>query len=119
MEGAAASVAVAVAAGTLYAWKLIPSVGLAEAALLAAGINIAGQVGDLAESAIKRGGGVKDSGTLLARARRPAGPAWTAPCSRSPFCTPGYGWPAGCNIAALRVLETLRCARAPLFCSLC
>jgi len=64
-EGAAASVGVAVAAGTLYAWKLIPSVGLAEAALLAAGVNIAGQVGDLAESAIKRGGGVKDSGTLL------------------------------------------------------
>jgi phosphatidate cytidylyltransferase len=27
--------------------------------------NIAGQLGDLAESAIKRGGGVKDSGSFL------------------------------------------------------
>jgi phosphatidate cytidylyltransferase len=32
---------------------------------LALAANIAGQVGDLAESAIKRGAGVKDSGTLL------------------------------------------------------
>jgi phosphatidate cytidylyltransferase len=28
-------------------------------------VNIAGQVGDLAESALKRSAGVKDSGTLL------------------------------------------------------
>jgi phosphatidate cytidylyltransferase len=35
------------------------------AGLIALATNIAGQVGDLAESAIKRGAGVKDSGSLL------------------------------------------------------
>ena len=34
-------------------------------AVLSAGINIAAQVGDLAESLIKRGAGVKDSGSIL------------------------------------------------------
>jgi phosphatidate cytidylyltransferase len=34
-------------------------------AIIAAIANVAGQVGDLAESAVKRGAGVKDSGTLL------------------------------------------------------
>jgi phosphatidate cytidylyltransferase len=32
---------------------------------LTAGANVAGQFGDLCESALKRGAGVKDSGTLL------------------------------------------------------
>lgn len=36
-----------------------------EVVVIAIVANIAGQFGDLAESAIKRGAGVKDSGTLL------------------------------------------------------
>jgi len=46
----------------------VPAYGRAPlwlAALLAAAINAAAQVGDLVESALKRGAGVKDSGSLL------------------------------------------------------
>jgi phosphatidate cytidylyltransferase len=64
-EGSIASVAVSSIAGGLALPRLIPGVGVAEAVLLALAANIAGQIGDLAESAIKRGAGVKDSGTLL------------------------------------------------------
>ena len=64
-EGAAGSVAGAMLVGGIYAHYLIPQASLAQALLLAAAGNIAGQLGDLCESAMKRGGGVKDSGTLL------------------------------------------------------
>jgi phosphatidate cytidylyltransferase len=40
-------------------------VSLAEAAAITLVANVAGQVGDLVESAIKRGAAVKDSGALL------------------------------------------------------
>ena len=33
--------------------------------MLSAAVNAAGQIGDLAESAMKRGAGVKDSGHIL------------------------------------------------------
>ena len=64
-EGAAASVAVAIAAGVLYLHWTIPAVSWLTAALLSAVVNAAGQAGDLAESAMKRGAGIKDSGTIL------------------------------------------------------
>ena len=43
----------------------MPGVSVAAAIALTVAANIAGQLGDLAESAIKRGAGVKDSGGLL------------------------------------------------------
>lgn len=64
-EGAAGSVAGAMLAGGLYAHYLIPQASLGLALGLAAAGNIAGQVGDLCESALKRGAGVKDSGASL------------------------------------------------------
>ena len=64
-EGAVGSVAGGMLAGGIYAHYLLPQVALGEALALAAAGNIAGQLGDLCESALKRGAGVKDSGTLL------------------------------------------------------
>jgi phosphatidate cytidylyltransferase len=64
-EGAIGSVAGGVLAGWVYAHYLIPSApGMMAMGIAAAG-NIAGQLGDLCESAIKRGAGVKDSGHSL------------------------------------------------------
>jgi phosphatidate cytidylyltransferase len=51
--------------GALYFPRLLPSVPLSKALGLTVLANIAGQLGDLCESAIKRGAGVKDSGNLL------------------------------------------------------
>ncbi len=64
-EGAVASLAASLIFGVLFAWRLIPNVSLEVALGLAAAGNLAGQIGDLAESAIKRGAGIKDSGALL------------------------------------------------------
>ncbi len=64
-EGAAASLATGVAFGMIYLPLAIKGTSLPVAGLLALAANVAGQVGDLAESAIKRAAGVKDSGSLL------------------------------------------------------
>ena len=64
-EGAAASLVASVVYGALYFPRLLPAVPLAEALGLTAVANVAGQLGDLCESVLKRGAGVKDSGTLL------------------------------------------------------
>ncbi len=64
-EGAAASVIASAIYGALYFPRLLPNVPLLEAVALTVVANIAGQFGDLCESGLKRGAGVKDSGTLL------------------------------------------------------
>jgi phosphatidate cytidylyltransferase len=64
-EGAAGSVAGSMLFGGIYAHYLIPQASMLEALALAAAGNVAGQLGDLCESALKRGAGMKDSGTRL------------------------------------------------------
>ncbi|HWZ31685.1 MAG TPA: phosphatidate cytidylyltransferase [Bryobacteraceae bacterium] len=64
-EGAVGSLIGGIAGGLVYAHYLIPDASIGMVMGLAAAGNIAGQVGDLCESAMKRGAGVKDSGTTL------------------------------------------------------
>jgi phosphatidate cytidylyltransferase len=64
-EGAAASVATSILIAVPYLVHFVAGVPILAAILLTAAANAAGQIGDLAESAMKRGAGVKDSGTLL------------------------------------------------------
>lgn len=62
-EGAVANVVGSLIVAAAFAWwmKVEPK----QLLLLAVLANVAGQIGDLVESAYKRGAGVKDSGTLL------------------------------------------------------
>jgi phosphatidate cytidylyltransferase len=64
-EGAAASVLGSVLFGVVYLEYFVKNLSWWQIVILAVAGNIAGQFGDLAESAIKRGAGVKDSGSLL------------------------------------------------------
>ncbi len=64
-EGTIASAVAATAAGTWYlASFLLGEVSFAAIALAFA-VNVASQVGDLSESALKRAAGIKDSGAIL------------------------------------------------------
>jgi phosphatidate cytidylyltransferase len=64
-EGAIASMLASVAYAAVFLTELLPEFPLPQGLAIAAAGNVAGQIGDLAESALKRGAGVKDSGTLL------------------------------------------------------
>jgi len=64
-EGAAASLASGILFGVIYLPLAIRGTSWLSAALFAIAANVAGQIGDLAESAIKRSARVKDSGSLL------------------------------------------------------
>src|SRR5436305_9358301 len=64
-EGAIASVLASLLFGLLYLPRLLPELRIWQIVLMAVLGNIAGQIGDLSESAMMRGAGFKDSGTLL------------------------------------------------------
>jgi phosphatidate cytidylyltransferase len=64
-EGAIGSMVAALLFGLAFYRVVQPAILLPHMLALAAVASIAGQTGDLAESALKRGAGVKDSSTLL------------------------------------------------------
>ncbi len=64
-EGAVASAVSTTVYGAALIWRFVPATPPVQAALMALAAGVAGQIGDLVESAIKRGAGLKDSGTML------------------------------------------------------
>jgi phosphatidate cytidylyltransferase len=64
-EGAVASVVASVLIAGAYLLHFVPWIAPGQVVLLTIAANAAGQLGDLAESAIKRGVGLKDSGSIL------------------------------------------------------
>jgi phosphatidate cytidylyltransferase len=64
-EGAVASAVSGVAFGLIYVPLAIEGTSFWVAGAISLVTNAAGQIGDLAESALKRSAGVKDSGTIL------------------------------------------------------
>ena len=64
-EGAVASVVASVLIAGAYLLHFVPWVAVPQAVALTVAANAAGQLGDLTESAMKRGAGMKDSGAIL------------------------------------------------------
>lgn len=65
VEGALSSIGAAVVVGSLFEHFLIGRFALVEALLVTATVSVLGQLGDLAESMIKRAYDAKDSGRML------------------------------------------------------
>jgi phosphatidate cytidylyltransferase len=82
-EGSVASLGASLVFAHFYLAWLIPDFTSWQRLLLAVAGNLAGQAGDLAESALKRGAGVKDSGNLL-----PGHGGWLDRCDSSLFGMP-------------------------------
>ena len=86
-EGTLASLASSLVLGYLFLHWKFPQVGAVQAIVLCLSANVVGQVGDLCESAIKRGAGVKDSGNLL-----PGHGGWLDRVDSSLFSVPVVYW---------------------------
>lgn len=82
-EGSAASLLASLAFAHFYLAWLMPEIAPWQRLLIALAGNLAGQIGDLAESALKRGAGIKDSGNLL-----PGHGGWLDRCDSSLFAMP-------------------------------
>ena len=65
IEGAIGGLATAILIGPVCKFTFFPEIPMSHAIALSAAIGLLGQIGDLAESLLKRGAGVKDSGNLL------------------------------------------------------
>ena len=91
IEGALGGVFASILFGCLYLPRFLPEVSLLEAAALALIGNVAGQLGDLAESALKRGANMKDSGTMLA-----GHGGWLDRLDSSLFSMPAIFWALLC-----------------------
>lgn len=86
-EGTTGSLVFSGIAGVAFLHFMFPSVPAWQAVLLCVVANAAGQVGDLCESAIKRGAGVKDSSNLL-----PGHGGWLDRVDSSLFSIPLVYW---------------------------
>jgi phosphatidate cytidylyltransferase len=65
VEGAIGGLAAAIIIGPVCKLIFFPEIPIAHTLVLGAALGTIGQIGDLAESLLKRGAGVKDSGNLL------------------------------------------------------